>query len=738
MILESIVNGPLIWPMIEENEQGDDPIDAINHIMSFLSVVVTSRYPTTNNQLRNSSNPMKQATINDGRVTLQPVQRRQVSFAIGTIRTYTPGVLGSELGSELTSLAGSELDIASYRLIEDYFLATCEPELDKFQEDKSMAAFWMLNNQFQKFIDWQYFLDYDSKMTEKLFAEYTGFKVKQFKETLLLQMGNVKKSVAKRTHHKRQYDRRMKERQMQSRESKVVSSKALDTSLVVTECSGTKSDEHITSSSSGTHTHSALFLDTEEKSSFLSKYFPSIILQEIICVSLDGCRLETIIMSWIYKRSKRTQSSDPVDTLHNINFFIALTALADVPSSFTATTKTRSILPPPPPPLQQSIVHRDFNNFRKQRTVICYNYKGEGHISIQCTKPKRKQDDAWFKDKVLLVQPQVNGQILREEELAFLADPGITEVDLMVNLSHYGLDVLAEVYNPDNIDDNMINQSVQAMPSSEQLSVVNHSEIEITSDSKIIPYSQYVHETQQATVYNSNSSTQQDVLILSVIEQLKTQVISCTKINMDNKSVNDTLTTELERYKEQVKVGKEGQNVELKSQDNFSDSHEQNVKIDRLKQTISEQLQEKESLMKTITVLKNDFKKEESSKNIGREIALENKIKHFDNIVFKRDQSAQTVHMLTKLKFFYDHTTKQALGFQNPFYLKKAQQLEPKLYDGNVIMNTYAITIHDSEETLMHPEESHSKMILKQQDPMVLEKKVNTTLVDYAALNQLF
>ncbi|GKG46502.1 hypothetical protein Tco_0501348 [Tanacetum coccineum] len=55
-------------------KQGDDSIDAINHMMSFLSAVVTSRYPTTNNQLlRNSSNPRQQATINDGRVTLQPV-----------------------------------------------------------------------------------------------------------------------------------------------------------------------------------------------------------------------------------------------------------------------------------------------------------------------------------------------------------------------------------------------------------------------------------------------------------------------------------------------------------------------------------------------------------------------------------------------------------------------------------------------------------------------------------------
>ncbi|GKE93703.1 hypothetical protein Tco_1574798, partial [Tanacetum coccineum] len=105
-------------------------------------------------------------------------------------------------------------------------------------------------------------------------------------------------------------------------------------------------------------------------------------------------------------------------------------------------------------------------------------------------------------------------------------------------------------------------------------------------------------------------------------------------------------------------------------------------------------------------LLKNDFKKEES-RNIDREIALEKKIKQLDNIVYKRDQSAQTVYMLTKPQFFYDHTTKQALGFQNPFYLKKAQQLETKLYDGNVIKNTSAIVIPDSKETLILVEESH-------------------------------
>nr|GEU39942.1 hypothetical protein [Tanacetum cinerariifolium] len=434
MILESVENGPLIWPTIEENrvtrlkkyselsatkatqadydvkatyiilkgltpevyalvsnhrsakelweriqllmqgtsltkQESDDPIDVINHMMSFLLTVITSRFPTTDNQLRNSSNLRQQATINDGRVTLQPVHGRQISFAMSTTRTYTPAASGSNSG--------------------------------------------------------------------------------------------------------------------------------------------------------------------------------------------------------------------------------------------------------------------------KLRIVIRYNCKREGHMSKQCTNPKMKWDDSWFKDKVLLVKAQANGLILHEEELAFLADPEILEgqatqtvithnaayqdddldaydfdcdelntakVALMANLSHCGSDALAEVHNPDNVDNSMINQGVQRMSSSE------HSNV--------------------AAVQNSKTSAQQDALILSVIEQLKTQVINCTKINLDNKTINDTLTAELERYKEQVKVLKEGQNVE------------------------------------------------------------------------------------------------------------KAQQLELKLYDGDVIKNTCAIVIPDSKETLMLAEESRSKMLLKH-DPMVLEKKVNTKQVDYAVLNQL-
>nr|GEV93525.1 uncharacterized mitochondrial protein AtMg00810-like [Tanacetum cinerariifolium] len=386
------------------------------------------------------------------------------------------------------------------------------------------------------------------------------------------------------------------------------------------------------------------------------------------------------------------------------------------------------------------------NNSGKQRTVICYNCKGEGHMSKQCTKPKNKRDEARFKDKVLLVQAQANRQILHEEELEFLADPWITEaqttqyvitnntayqaddldaydsdcdeinsakIALMANLSHYGSDNLVEVHNPDNVTNNVINQAVQAMLISEQSNIMNQSETKITSDSNIIIYSQYVNESQYVTIQNSNFPAQQDALILYVIEQLKTQVVNCTKINQDNKSVNKTLIAELERYKDQVRILKEGNNV-----DKSSDSCAMSIEIDNLKQTLSEHLKEKESLKQMVTFLKNDFQKEES-RNIDRELALEKQVKELNNIVFKRNQSAPIVHMLTKPQFFYDHTTRQALGFQNPCYHKKAQQLEPKLYDGSVIQNTNAIVIRDSKETLMLEDESRSKMLQKQKDQMM-------------------
>ncbi|GJU91487.1 integrase, catalytic region, zinc finger, CCHC-type containing protein [Tanacetum coccineum] len=226
------------------------------------------------------------------------------------------------------------------------------------------------------------------------------------------------------------------------------------------------------------------------------------------------------------------------------------------------------------------------SNTGKQRTVICYNCKGEGHIAKQCTKPKRKRDETWFNDKVLLVQAQASGQALTEEEIAFLADPGLPDIQtsqtvithnaayqaddldaydsdcdelnsakiaLMANLSRNGSDALTEVHNQDNLNYDLFNQSEQIMTSSEQSNDVSQTETDITSDSNIIPYSQYLSETQQEMFRNSNSSAQQDVLILSMFGPLKYPSDHCTLLIK-------ALNTELDRYKESKDL-KESQNV---------------------------------------------------------------------------------------------------------------------------------------------------------------------------------
>ncbi|GKD31455.1 copia protein [Tanacetum coccineum] len=225
------------------------------------------------------------------------------------------------------------------------------------------------------------------------------------------------------------------------------------------------------------------------------------------------------------------------------------------------------------------------NNLGQQRVVKCFNYQGEGHMARQCPKPKRKRDVTWFRDKVLLVEAQ------RSDDLdAYDSDCdkiSTAKAVLMANLSSYGSDVL--------------------------------SENEITSDSNIIPYSQYLLETQNAAVENTNYSTQQDAMILSVFEQLSNQVTNYNKVNKDNLMANESLSAELERYIERVKLLEERQNVDLSTREKFI--------IDDIIQDKNAQFADFEkSLTTTFNVLENESKEKEA-KNIDKEIALEKKVK---------------------------------------------------------------------------------------------------------------
>nr|GEV59140.1 hypothetical protein [Tanacetum cinerariifolium] len=272
------------------------------------------------------------------------------------------------------------------------------------------------------------------------------------------------------------------------------------------------------------------------------------------------------------------KGDDPIDAINHTMSFLTTVVTSRYPATNNQLRTSSN-------PRQQATINNGMVTI--QPIQGRQNSMTAGHMSKQCTKPKRNEE--WFKDKVLLVHTQANGQVLQEEELEFLADPGIAE----------------------------------------------------TSSTQYVVTNNFAYQADDLDAYDSD----------------------CDELNFSKIALTA----------------------------NFSHFGSDNLA----------------------------------------------KVKELNNVMFKRNQSAQTVHMLTKPQFFYDHSTRQALGFQNPCYLKRDHQLEPKLYDGSVIQKTDAIVIHDYKETLILKDESRFKMLKKQNDPIMYEKKVITKPVDYAALNQL-
>ncbi|GJY06162.1 hypothetical protein Tco_0373216 [Tanacetum coccineum] len=246
--------------------------------------------------------------------------------------------------------------------------------------------------------------------------------------------------------------------------------------------------------------------------------------------------------------------------------------------------------------------------------------------------------------------------------------------------SNYGSDVILEVPNSETYLNDMDNQSVHGLQDFEHSPVMDFTDNEISSDSNIIPYSQYLQETQQETANKEQN----------------------------NESI----------YKERVKTFEQRLNIDLISREKMIDSQMDDMirekltlkeKIDTLEQNLSKQIKEKESLFQTFTVFKNESKEKEN-KYMETEIDLEKKIKELDNIICKVGQSAQT----------------------------KAQRIKPTLYDGVVMSNTHvAMPVIDDDETLILVEESRSKMFEKAKDPEVIQQKISHKPIDYEKLNRL-
>ncbi|GJR28645.1 hypothetical protein Tco_1104877 [Tanacetum coccineum] len=150
----------------------------------------------------------------------------------------------------------------------------------------------------------------------------------------------------------------------------------------------------------------------------------------------------------------------------------------------------------------------------------------------------------------------INGAVLDEEQLQFIAanqcDAFDSDVDeaptaqtmFMANLSStdpiydevgplYDLDILSEVQDHDNYVDSI--------------------DAEYTSDSNIIPYEQYVKDNAVTVVQSKVSFVPNDSLVM-IINDMHEQSAQCVSANEQSKVVNASLTAELARYKEQVKL----------------------------------------------------------------------------------------------------------------------------------------------------------------------------------------
>ncbi|GJV84087.1 hypothetical protein Tco_1523985 [Tanacetum coccineum] len=117
---------------------------------------------------------------------------------------------------------------------------------------------------------------------------------------------------------------------------------------------------------------------------------------------------------------------------------------------------------------------------------------------------------------------------------------------------------------------------------SEQPSFDNDTKVDITSNSNIISYEQYLQETENLVVKSTSSSAQQDELLTVVIEEMSSQVAKCNKVYQENLIVNDTLTAELERYKEQVKLFEQRQKFDLNDREKYIDGQLRKVIADRM------------------------------------------------------------------------------------------------------------------------------------------------------------
>ncbi|GJS02987.1 hypothetical protein Tco_0319495 [Tanacetum coccineum] len=328
-------------------------------------------------------------------------------------------------------------------------------------------------------------------------------------------------------------------------------------------------------------------------------------------------------------------------------------------------------------------------------------------MARQCTQPKRPRNATWYKEKARLAEAQEVGQILDKEQLVFLADPGVpdgqavqtiipnnvafqtedldtydsncddvsnTKSVLMANISNYGSDVILEVPHSETYLNDMENQSVHAMQDFEQTQVLDFTDNEIHSDSNIIPYSQYLQETQLANIQDTNLQAQQDSMILSLIEQMSEQMINHVnnweKANKEQN--NESVTVELERYKERVKTFEQRLNIDLSSHESCDNQNALEILEFFENNDLKAQLQDKDTTICKLKEIIKSIKEKSKDENVNYDYCeIETKNVELENSMAKL--LSENEHLFEQAK------AKQPLDKELDFACKHAQRIQELL-----------------------------------------------------------
>nr|GEZ33389.1 hypothetical protein [Tanacetum cinerariifolium] len=258
----------------------------------------------------------------------------------------------------------------------------------------------------------------------------------------------------------------------------------------------------------------------------------------------------------------------------------------------------------------------------------------------------------------------------------------------------YDSDGSAEVHNYDNCYDNEIfNMFTQEEQYTELLEPVPEPHQVPQNDNNIIYEVSSVEQSEGIVEQHPANVEETRVLYDSLCNNLAIEVEKVNTVNRKLRETNAELTTELARYKTQEKCFEISQEQYDKLERCYQKSVYQeqyrtkkinalHLSFDKQITNLNEEISDlnKQLLMEKSTVstlleekkkLKSDFKIREDEL-LDKEIQLENKIKELDNILVKTSESSQTMHMLSpKPDSFYHTEQKMALGYQNPFYLKK-------------------------------------------------------------------